>query len=74
MSYFFSYQVAKVEFFLEMEVLLKAIIKEHSQKRTKTTTSTSGFGTGLREDDFAKEIAIGGAIVFTLDVEDVDKY
>lgn len=52
----------------------KAIIKEHSQKRTKITTSTSGFGTGLREDDFAKEITIGGAIVFTLDVEDVDKY
>ena len=36
MSYFFSYQVAKVEFFLEMEVLLKAIIKEHKKNVTQT--------------------------------------
>ncbi len=52
----------------------KAIIKEYSQKRTKTTSTSTGFGSGLREDDFAREVAIGGAIVFTLDVEDVDKY
>ena len=36
MSYFFSYQVAKVELFLEMEVLLKAIIKEHKKNVTQT--------------------------------------
>ena len=36
MSYFFSYQVAKLEFFLEMEVLLKAIIKEHKKNVTQT--------------------------------------
>ena len=53
----------------------KEIIKEHSKKRTSTTSSTTaGFGTGLREDDFASEVPVGGAIVFTLDVEDVDKY
>ena len=50
------------------------IIKNCSQKRTRTTTTTNGFGTGLREDDFEKEVSVGGAIVFTLDVEDVDKY
>jgi hypothetical protein len=38
------------------------------------STTTNGFGTGLREDDFEKEVSVGGAIVFTLDVEDVDKY
>ena len=52
----------------------KEIIKNHSKKRTSVTTTTTGFGTGLREDDFANEIPVGGAIVFTLDVEDVDKY
>lgn len=52
----------------------KSIIKDCSQKRTRVTTTTSGFGTGLREDDFEKEVPVGGAIVFTLDVEDVDKY
>ncbi len=52
----------------------KEIIKEHSKKRTSVTSTTTGFGIGLREDDFAAEIPVGGAIVFTLDVEDVDKY
>ena len=52
----------------------KEIIKEYSRKRTSVTSTTSGFGTGLREDDFASEVPVGGAIVFTLDVEDVDKY
>ncbi len=52
----------------------KEIIKERSQKRTVTTTTTTGYGTGLREDDFENEVSIGGAIVFTVNVEDVDKY
>lgn len=52
----------------------KEIIKSCSQKRTRVTTTTNGFGTGLREDDFEKEVSVGGAIVFTLNVEDVDKY
>ena len=52
----------------------KVIIKDCSQKRTRITTTTSGFGTGLREDDFEREVAVGGAIVFTLDVEDVDRF
>lgn len=52
----------------------KSIIKDCSQTRTRVTTTTNGFGTGLREDDFEKEVSVGGAIVFTLDVEDVDKY
>lgn len=52
----------------------KAIIKDCSQRRTRVTTTTSGFGTGLREDDFEREVSVGGAIVFTLNVEDVDKF
>ena len=52
----------------------KEIIKEKSRRRTTVTTTTSGFGTGLREDDFESEVPVGGAIVFTLDVENVDKF
>ncbi len=52
----------------------KEIIKERSRKRTTITSTTTGYGTGLREDDFQSEIPVGGAIVFTLDVEDVDKF
>lgn len=53
---------------------VKEIIKERSRKRTSVTSTTTGYGTGLREDDFQSEIPVGGAIVFTLDVEDVDKF
>jgi uncharacterized protein YaaQ len=52
----------------------KEIIKKHSKKRTTASSTTSSFGTGLREDDFANEVPVGGAIVFTLDVADVDKF
>lgn len=52
----------------------KEIIKEHSQRRTHTTPSTQALGSGLREGDLASEVAVGGAIVFVLDVESVDKY
>ena len=52
----------------------KEIIKEKSRRRTTVTPTTSGFGTGLREDDFESEVPVGGAIVFTLDVENVDKF
>ena len=52
----------------------KEIIKERSRKRTTITSTTTGYGTGLREDDFQSEIPVGGAIVFTLDVENVDKF
>lgn len=53
---------------------VKSIIKEHSQKRSHIAPSTAAFGRGLREDDLATEVAVGGAIVFVLDVESVDKY
>ena len=52
----------------------KEIIKEHSQKRTHTAPSTQALGSGLREGDLGAEVAVGGAIVFVLDVESVDKY
>ena len=62
-------KITKHEYEIEKE-----IIKEKSRKRTTVTSTTSGFGTGLREDDFENEVPVGGAIVFTLNVEDVDKF
>ncbi len=52
----------------------KAIIKTHSQKRSHSIPSTAAFGTGLREGDLGKEVSVGGAIVFVVEVESVDKY
>ncbi len=52
----------------------KEIIKEHSQKRTHTAPSTQALGSGLREGDLGAEVAVGGAIVFELNVESVEKY
>lgn len=52
----------------------KELIKKHSQKRTHATPSTASFGGGLIDGDLGEEVPVGGAIVFVLDVESVDKY
>ena len=52
----------------------KEIIKEYSQRRMHTAASTAAFGSGLAEGDLGSEVAVGGAIVFVLDVESVEKY
>ena len=52
----------------------KEIIKEYSQRRMHTVASTAAFGSGLAEGDLGSEVAVGGAIVFVLDVESVEKY
>ena len=52
----------------------KDIIKENSQRRSHKTPSTAAFGTGLAEGDLGREVSVGGAIVFVVDVESVDKY
>ena len=52
----------------------KETIKEHCKRRTQTAPSTQALGSGLREGDLGAEVAVGGAIVFSLDVESVDKY
>ena len=50
----------------------KEIIKEYSQRRMHTAASTAAFGSA--EGDLGSEVAVGGAIVFVLDVESVEKY
>ena len=52
----------------------KQTIKTHSQTRSHKSASTAAFGSGLSEGDLGSEISVGGAIVFVLDVESVDKY
>ena len=52
----------------------KEIIKEHSQTRKTVNPTTASLGTGLRQDGLAHEISVGGATVFVLGVEDMEKY
>lgn len=52
----------------------KSIIKSYSEKRTTTSPTTATFGSGIRDGDLPNEVSVGGAIVFVLDVESVDKY
>ncbi|MBR5262348.1 MAG: cyclic-di-AMP receptor [Clostridia bacterium] len=52
----------------------KEIIKKNSETRTRAVPSTAALGGGLSEGELGVEVKIGGAIVFTVDVEGVDKY
>lgn len=52
----------------------KQIIKKNSEKRQRSVPSTAALGSGLAEGEMGVEVTIGGAIVFTVDVESVDKY
>lgn len=52
----------------------KEIIREHSITRTHVAPSTDALGRGLREGDLGSDVHVGGAIVFVLNVESVDKY
>lgn len=52
----------------------KAIISKYSQTRTHTAASTATFGTNMDELDTAKKVSVGGATVFVLSVDSMDKY
>ncbi len=52
----------------------KSIISKYSQTRTHTAASTATFGTHMSELDKAKEVSVGGATVFVLSVDSMDKY
>lgn len=52
----------------------KEIINEHSKTRSKVAMTTDSLGRGLHKDGLGEEITVGGATVFVLDVESVDKY
>ena len=50
----------------------KEIIHEHS--RSKVAMTTDSFGRGLQNGSLEEEVTVGGATVFVLDVESMDKY
>lgn len=53
---------------------VKGIIEKYSQKRTHTVTTKDSFGYGFREGEVEKEITVGGATVFVLSVDSMDKF
>lgn len=54
---------------------IKSIISEFSQTRKHiNSTTTSTFGTGLANGDLPNEVTVGGATVFVLNVDDMEKY
>ena len=58
----------------KLPYIAKQIIKKNSEKRQRSVPSTAALGSGLAEGEMGVEVTIGGAIVFTVDVESVDKY
>ena len=52
----------------------KDIIRTHSERRTHVASTTETYGSGIRYGELPQEVSVGGAIVFTVAVEGVDKY
>lgn len=52
----------------------KEIIQEHSRTRKKVAMTTDSLGRGLEKDSLEEEVTVGGATVFVLNVESMDKY
>jgi len=52
----------------------KEIIREYSMTRSKVTMTTDSLGRGLQKNSLEEEVTVGGATVFVLDVESMDKY
>jgi uncharacterized protein YaaQ len=54
--------------------LAKSLINKFSQTRTHAVPSTGAYGNNLRADELPADVAVGGATVFVLGVESMDKY
>ena len=52
----------------------KEIIREYSMTRNKVARTTDSLGRGLQNNSLEEEVTVGGATVFVLDVESMDKY
>ncbi|MDR2525365.1 MAG: cyclic-di-AMP receptor [Oscillospiraceae bacterium] len=54
----------------------KSIINKYSQTRTHTVPSTGAFGMNMRPDEptAPRDVSVGGATVFVMGVESMDKY
>ncbi len=52
---------------------VKAILAKHCTTRKQIPSPTESLGRGLRNDSLPREITVGGATVFVLNVEDTIK-
>ena len=53
---------------------LKSIIDKYSRTRTHRAATTESFGRGFSEGALQQEVTVGGATVFVLSVDSMDKY
>ncbi len=53
---------------------VKEIISRFSKTRTHSAATTESFGRGLSEGALAQDVSVGGATVFVLSVDSMDKY
>ena len=53
---------------------VKDIINRFSQTRTHTPSTTDSFGRGFSEGAMQTPVTVGGATVFVLNVDSMDKY
>lgn len=53
---------------------VKEIINKYSKTRTHSAATTESFGRGFAEGALAQDITVGGATVFVLSVDSMDKY
>ncbi|MBR3766888.1 MAG: cyclic-di-AMP receptor [Clostridia bacterium] len=53
---------------------VKQIISKYSKTRTHQASTTESFGRGLSEGALAQDVSVGGATVFVLSVDSMDKY
>lgn len=53
---------------------VKDIVEKYSQRRTHKVTTNDSFGYGFREGEVEKEVTVGGATVFVLSVDSMDKF
>ncbi|MDR1734219.1 MAG: cyclic-di-AMP receptor [Oscillospiraceae bacterium] len=56
--------------------LVKRIINDYSKTRAYAAPTTANFGLGLRGDDTSQsaQVSVGGATVFVLSVDSMEKY
>ena len=52
---------------------VKAILKKHCTTRNQAASPTESLGRGLRRDSLPTQVAVGGATVFVLNVEETMK-
>ena len=52
----------------------KRIISQYSHTRTHRAATTESLGRGFADGALASDVSVGGATVFVLGVEDMEKY